>query len=98
MALAPVYFLVPDIGTKASAGMRRELSVLGRVRRAAGDRDHRAPSAAVFTLFTYIVPILQDLTGFTPANVTLILLMIGIALTIGITLGGKFTDRRGMRR
>ena len=27
---------------------------------------------------------------------TLILLMIGVALTIGITLGGRFADRRGM--
>jgi DHA1 family inner membrane transport protein len=54
-------------------------------------------SASVFTLFTYVVPLLQDVTGFTPSHITLILLMIGIGLTIGITLGGKFSDRGPMR-
>jgi DHA1 family inner membrane transport protein len=96
VALAPVYFLVPEIATKASGGMRRELSVLGKFDVLLAIATTVLASAAVFTLFTYVVPILQDLTGFTPSSVTLILLMIGIALTIGITLGGKFTDRRGM--
>jgi DHA1 family inner membrane transport protein len=97
VALAPVYFLVPEIATKASGGMRRELSVLGEFDVLLAIATTVLASAAVFTLFTYVVPILQDLTGFTPSSVTLILLMIGVALTIGITLGGKFTDRRGMQ-
>ena len=42
-------------------------------------------SASVFALFTYIVPILQDVSGFTPSQITPILLMIGVGLTVGIT-------------
>ena len=98
VALVPVYLLVPDIATKA---VRRACAASSRC---CGEFDVLLAiattvltSASIFTLFTYIVPMLQDLTGFTPTNVTLILLMIGIALTIGITLGGKFSDRRGMR-
>ena len=54
-------------------------------------------SASVFTLFTYIVPILQDVSGFTPGQITPILLMIGVGLTVGITLGGRFSDRGVIR-
>lgn len=97
VALVPVYFLVPDIATKASAGMRHELSVLRRGDVWLAIATTVLASAAVFTLFTYIVPLLQEFTGFTPSNITLILFMIGIALTVGITLGGRFSDRGAMR-
>lgn len=96
IALLPVYFLVPNIATKPSEGMRHELSVLRQPDVLLAIATTVLTSAAVFTLFTYIVPLLQELTGFTPANITLILFMIGIALTIGITLGGKFSDRSPM--
>jgi DHA1 family inner membrane transport protein len=97
VALVPVYLLVPDIATKPSAGMRHELSVLRQGDVLLAIATTILSSASVFTLFTYIVPLLQDITGFTPAHVTLILFMIGIGLTIGITLGGKFSDRGPMR-
>lgn len=97
VALVPVYFLVPEIATKASGGMRRELTVLRHPDVLLAIATTVLSSASVFTLFTYVVPILQDLSGFTPANITLILFMIGIGLTVGITLGGKFSDRGPMR-
>jgi DHA1 family inner membrane transport protein len=50
-------------------------------------------SAAVFATFTYVAPILRDLTGVTPRGVTGTLLLIGIGLTLGNVLGGKFADR-----
>lgn len=97
VALVPVYFLVPDIATKPSGGMRHELSVLRQTDVLLAITTTILSSASVFTLFTYVVPLLQDVTGFTPANITLILFMIGIGLTIGITLGGRFSDRGPMR-
>jgi DHA1 family inner membrane transport protein len=93
VALLPVYFLVPEIATKPSPGMRHELSVLRRGDVLLAIATTILASAATFTLFTYIVPLLQDVSGFAPKTVTLILFMIGIALTVGITLGGKFSDR-----
>ena len=50
-------------------------------------------SAAVFATFTYVAPILRDLTGVSPRGVTGTLLLIGIGLTLGNVLGGKFADR-----
>ncbi len=96
-ALIPVIFLVPEIATKPSGGMRHELSVIRHPDVLLAIATTVLSAASIFTLFTYIVPLLQDVAGFTPANVTLILFMIGIALTIGITLGAKFSDRGAMR-
>jgi len=50
-------------------------------------------SAAVFATFTYVAPILRELTGVTPRGVTGTLLLIGIGLTLGNVLGGKLADR-----
>jgi DHA1 family inner membrane transport protein len=97
IALIPVIFLVPNIATRASGGMRHELSVLRQGDVLLAIATTVLASASVFTLFTYIVPLLQEFTGFTPANITLILFMIGIGLTVGITLGGKFSDCGAMR-
>ena len=53
-------------------------------------------SASLFSVFTYITPILEDVTGFTPHAVTLVLLLFGLGLTVGSTLGGKLADWRLM--
>ncbi|MDL2397385.1 MFS transporter [Rhizobium mayense] len=51
-------------------------------------------SAAMFALFTYIAPLLRDVTGVSPQWVTLTLLLIGVGLTIGNLIGGKLADWR----
>jgi DHA1 family inner membrane transport protein len=51
-------------------------------------------SAAMFALFTYIAPLLRDVTGISPRWVTLTLLLIGLGLTIGNLVGGKLADWR----
>ncbi|MCF5600607.1 MFS transporter [Pseudomonas syringae] len=51
-------------------------------------------SASMFTLFTYIAPLLGEVTGVPPNGVTWTLLLIGLGLTAGNVLGGKMADRR----
>ncbi|AJY77804.1 arabinose transporter permease [Paenibacillus beijingensis] len=50
----------------------------------------------VFTAFTYIAPILQDITGFREDQIPYILLLFGVGVTLGNLLGGKLADRRLM--
>jgi DHA1 family inner membrane transport protein len=54
-------------------------------------------SASLFSVFTYITPILEDVTGLTPHAVTLVLLVFGLGLTVGSALGGKLADWRLMQ-
>ena len=51
-------------------------------------------SASLFCVFTYIAPLLTDVSGFTQAAIAPILLVFGAGLTVGSTLGGKLGDRR----
>ncbi len=51
-------------------------------------------SASVFALFTYIAPLLGEVTGVSPTGVTWTLLLIGLGLTLGNILGGKLADWR----
>ena len=49
--------------------------------------------AGVFTVFTYIQPILTEVTGFAQSAVSPILLVFGVGLIAGNLLGGKLADR-----
>lgn len=49
-------------------------------------------SAAMFTVFTYIAPILTEVTHVSQGFVTAALVIYGIGLTIGNYLGGRFAD------
>lgn len=51
-------------------------------------------SSAMFALFTYIAPLLQTLTGVSPSGVTWTLLLMGVGLTLGNVIGGRFADRK----
>jgi MFS transporter, DHA1 family, inner membrane transport protein len=52
--------------------------------------------AGVFTVFTYIQPILTRVTGFADTAVSPILLVFGVGLIAGNLLGGRLADRRLM--
>jgi DHA1 family inner membrane transport protein len=46
-------------------------------------------SASLFCVYTYIAPLLMHVTGFSENTVTATLLLFGVALTVGSTLGGR---------
>jgi MFS transporter, DHA1 family, inner membrane transport protein len=49
-------------------------------------------SASLFSVFTYITPILESVTGVGPRAVTWILLLFGVGLTVGNVAGGRLAD------
>ncbi|MFB5760840.1 MFS transporter [Paenibacillus medicaginis] len=48
--------------------------------------------ASLFAVFTYITPLLMDISGFTEASITWILVLFGIGVTIGNIVGGRLAD------
>jgi MFS transporter, DHA1 family, inner membrane transport protein len=50
-------------------------------------------SSALFTVFTYIAPILREATHASLGFVTAMLVTFGLGLTVGNWVGGKFADR-----
>jgi DHA1 family inner membrane transport protein len=53
-------------------------------------------SASTFAVFTYIAPILRDVSGISPRGVAGVLLLIGVGLAVGNIIGGKLADRSVM--
>lgn len=50
-----------------------------------------------FVAFTYLAPILEDVTGYAPKAVSFILLGYGIAVAVGNTIGGKAADKNPVK-
>ncbi|MGQ7960154.1 MFS transporter [Pseudomonas sp. SP16.1] len=48
-----------------------------------------------FTAFTFLAPILQEVSGFSADAVSLVLLVYGVSVAVGNIWGGKLADRRG---
>ncbi|CAM3859882.1 MFS transporter [Mesobacillus thioparans] len=50
-----------------------------------------------FVAFTYLTPILQDISGFSPKVVSIILLVYGVAVAIGNSIGGKAANKNPLK-
>jgi MFS transporter, DHA1 family, inner membrane transport protein len=53
-------------------------------------------SISLFCVFTYIAPILEQVTHFSPAAVTRVLVVFGVGITLGNLLGGRLADWKQM--
>jgi DHA1 family inner membrane transport protein len=49
-------------------------------------------SASLFSVFTYITPLLERVSGIAPQWVTAVLLLFGVGLTVGNVAGGRLAD------
>ncbi|HEY8338200.1 MAG TPA: MFS transporter [Tardiphaga sp.] len=78
-------------------GLTREFRTLGRWPVLLPMLISTLASVSMFSLFTYITPLLEDVTGLTPHGVTGALLAIGVGLTVGNFFGGRFADRNLLR-
>lgn len=96
VALAATGFLVPRSQGGEQADFGKELRVLGRPQVLLGLMMTVLGFGGVFAAFTYIAPILTDISGFPAAAVSPILLLFGVGLVIGNLLGGKLADKRLM--
>lgn len=84
---------LPPLANPQKARIGDELRVLGRKPVLAALLLTVVSSSAMFTVFTYIVPILQDETLASPVFVTAMLVLYGVGLSLGNYLGGRFADR-----
>jgi DHA1 family inner membrane transport protein len=72
--------------------VRRELSVLTSREVLMAMGTTVLGSGAMFALYTYIAPMLAEITHASPGFVALALVLIGIGFTLGNSLGGRLAD------
>jgi DHA1 family inner membrane transport protein len=84
---------LPVLPAPESGSAVAELRVLARSRVLGALGLTTVCATSMFTVFTYITPILRGQTGGSIGFVTAMLLLIGIGLSVGNWLGGRFADR-----
>ncbi|WP_026142214.1 MFS transporter [Serratia sp. S4] len=91
--------LVPNnIKNQASASIKEQFKVLTHLRLLLIYAITALGYGGVFTTFTFLAPMMQELAGFSAPAVSWILLAYGIAVAIGNIWGGKLADRHGAVR
>ena len=93
VAMVALRVALPSLPASTDGDIAAELRVLTRGPVLAALALTVVGASAMFTVFTYIVPILREETHASTAFVTAMLVLYGIGLTIGNTLGGRLADR-----
>ncbi len=97
LAFAVLSVFVPRVkGSAKPAPLREELGVLARPQVLLGLAMTVLGFAGVFVVYTYIQPLLTQVTGLSESAVSPILLVFGGGLAVGNLLGGKLADRAPM--
>ena len=98
IALISSLILVPNNipgRASASASLRDQMKVLTHPRLLMIYAITALGYGGVFTAFTFLAPMMQELAGFSPSAVSWILLGYGVSVAIGNVWGGKLADKHG---
>ncbi len=94
VAVAVIALLVPkDKSAPEASDWRSDLKTILQAPVLLGLLTTVLGFAGVFAVFTYIAPMLTEITGFSAAAVSPILLVFGGGLIVGNLVGGKLADR-----
>ncbi len=92
VTIAALWLALPKGEAGTPPNLRRELKVLTRPDVLLAMGTTVMGSGAMFALYTYVAPILAEITHASPGFVAFALVLIGIGFTIGNSLGGRLAD------
>ncbi|MCE3604420.1 MFS transporter [Massilia sp. P8910] len=90
------WFLVPStIAMSPPASLMTQLAVLRKPRLLLVYAMTTLGYGGTFIAFTYLAPILQEVSGFSASKVSLVMLVYGVSVAFGNIWGGKLADKKG---
>ncbi|MEK8130512.1 MFS transporter [Paenibacillus filicis] len=92
ITLVGIVALIPKIPHDPSSSFIRQIRALGQPKLLTVLLAGAIGCSSLFAVFTYIAPLLQEVTGLAEHNVTWVLVLFGIGVTIGNIVGGKLAD------
>lgn len=92
IALFGILLLVPRLKPEEPSRMVQQLRALVRPKLLLFLLIAALGNTSLFAVFTYIAPMLQDITGFGEHSVTWILVIFGCGVTLGNIAGGRLAD------
>lgn len=96
VAALAIAFVLPRDREAPAGNLLSEFSVLRKPQVLLAMALSILSSVSLFTVFTYITPILETVSGLTPQGVTTALLLFGVGITVGNLFGGRLADWRLM--
>ncbi len=94
VAFAAIAFLLPrDLKREKPAGLMEQVRVLGSGRLLIVFAMTALGYGGTFVTFTFLSPLLQEITGFSANTVSLVLVLYGAAIALGNIFGGKVADK-----
>lgn len=93
--LGAVAFVPRQLAHARPAGLLQQFRVLGQPRLALVYAMTAVGYGGSLIAFTFMAPLLEQITGFTPAEVSLVLVAYGVSVAAGNLWGGRLADRVG---
>jgi DHA1 family inner membrane transport protein len=93
VAMIALRLALPLMPVQGRPDLRSEIRVVGRGPVPGALALTVMGASAMFTVYTYIVPILRTQTGVSAPFITAMLVVYGVGLTIGNWAGGRFGDK-----
>lgn len=92
IAFLGILFFVPNKNTHPTGSVRKELSILKTGKLWMSLLISTFSFSSVFAFFTYISPVLREVSGYHDLGVAVILVIFGVGVTIGNLVGGRLAD------
>ncbi|WP_041614827.1 MFS transporter [Paenibacillus sp. JDR-2] len=92
LALIGIIIFIPKLKLSKQVSVLKQISAIARPKLLVYLLIAALGNAGLFAVFTYITPLLTDITGFAEHSVTWILILFGIGVTVGNMVGGKLAD------
>ena len=92
VTIAALWLALPKGAPGTPPDVRRELAVLTRPDVLLAMGTTVLGAGAMFALYTYVAPVLADITRASPNFIAFALVLIGIGFTLGNSLGGRLAD------
>ncbi|MFJ4434818.1 MFS transporter [Streptomyces sp. NPDC088923] len=93
VALAALGRLVPHQPRGEGAGIGRELRAMGNRHIAIMLATAVVGFGGCFAVYSYLVPMLTEVTGMAESSTTFVLALYGVGMTLGTLVAGPLTDR-----
>jgi predicted MFS family arabinose efflux permease len=93
--IGSLLFVPSTIQHSKPASLLQQVKVLGEPRLLLVYAMTAVGYGGTFIAFTYLAPILQEISGFSAGAVGLVMLVYGVSVAVGNIWGGKLADARG---
>lgn len=85
--------LVPYIEAKGRTSLKQDLRIFRSPALWLALSITSIGTGGFFAFFSYIAPLLTDVSGFKPSTIPMVMTVVGVGMTVGVNLGGRLADR-----